>query len=210
MKKIISLLLFSCTFVILFFLLLADFEQGVSAYLQTTGGSWSYAGISFLLLLSDIILPVPSSLLMILNGKILGFFPGALLSLFSGLASSLLGFYLGRKANRLLQRFFSSKEIEAGNRLFARYGNLAVSLSKALPVLAEAVSFLAGTTSMSGKTFFLYSFIGQSVVAIVYAYIGRMTNAYDSNLVSAIIIVAALLMAWGVQAIAVRRRKVLQ
>ena len=44
----------------------------------------------------------------------------------SGLASSLLGFYLGSKANRLLQHFFSNKEIKAGNRLFARYGNLAV------------------------------------------------------------------------------------
>ena len=47
MKKIFSVLLFSCSFVLLLFLPLADFEQAVPLYLEGIGGSLSYAGISF-------------------------------------------------------------------------------------------------------------------------------------------------------------------
>ena len=207
MKKLLSILLFSCFFVILFFLLLSDYELAVAAYLQSPGSTIGYVGFSFLVLISDILLPVPSSLVMILNGKVLGPFWGALLSLLSGLGGAAIGFYLGRKAEKLFQRFFSEKEREAGNRLFERYGKMSIALSNALPVLSESVTFLAGTTNLSFRVFILYSFIGQSVVSLVYAWVGSMTNALDSNLVSALIIIGALVLAWGVQAISTRRAK---
>ncbi|WP_017733593.1 TVP38/TMEM64 family protein [Nafulsella turpanensis] len=207
MKKLLSVLFFSCFFVILFFLLLSDYEQSVAGYLQSPGSMIGYIGISFLALISDILLPVPSSLVMILNGKVLGPFWGAILSLFSGLAGAVIGFYLGRKAEPFFKRFFSAKERDAGNRLFERYGKLSIAISKALPVLSESIAFLAGTTRISYKAFLLYSFIGQSVVSLVYAWIGSMTNALDSNIVSALIIVGALVLAWGVQAISTRKKK---
>lgn len=207
MKKVFSILFFCCVLILLTFALFYDFEQEVAGRLESTSSVISFAVLSFLALLSDILLPIPSSLVMILNGKVLGPLWGTLLSLVAGLASSSIGFYLGRSSNKVFNRFFNEQEAEAGNRFFHRFGSVSIALSKALPVLAEAVALLAGTTAVPFRTFLAFSLVGQAVVALAYAWLGSMADAYDSNLVSGAIILSTLFIAWGIQATLIKRRQ---
>ena len=62
-------------------------------------------------------------------------------------------FYLGRKSNPLINKFFSPKDREISDRLFHKFGNVAITISKALPIISEAVSVVSGTTAITFKTF---------------------------------------------------------
>ncbi|MGH9672876.1 MAG: hypothetical protein ACRD44_06805, partial [Bryobacteraceae bacterium] len=58
------------------------------------------AAVSFGLLAGDILLPVPSSLVMLANGAVFGIIPGAILSIAGSLSAAMAGFWLGRRGRR--------------------------------------------------------------------------------------------------------------
>lgn len=184
-----------------------DLEHWMAANLHSEKSIATYTLLSFSFMALDTILPVPSSLLIILNGKILGPFFGTLLSWSSSLLSSLFGFYLGRSANPYFDKFFSSQDKAFSNNFFQKFGNLAITISKALPILSEAISFVAGTTAISFKTFLLYSALGHLVVSVIYAYLGSFSNAVNSALVTIIIIISTVILGWLVQFIMKKKYK---
>lgn len=199
MKRLLIIFLICCVLIITTFLLFKDLEHWMTANINSGESVFTYTLLSFSFMALDTLLPVPSSLLMILNGKILGPFFGTLLSLVSSLLASMFGFYLGRSANSYFDKFFAAQDKAYSNNLFLKFGNLAVTISKALPVLSEAISFVAGTTSMPFKTFVLFSVIGHFVVAVGYAYLGSFSNAINSGLVTVFVIVFAVLFSYGIQ-----------
>lgn len=198
MKKLLSVFFFCCFLVLLLFLLFGAAEEQITTLLASKENLNSYWIASFLVLSADIFIPVPSSLVMILNGKVLGFFFGTLLSTTSGTVSSCIGFYLGRKSGSLIDRFFSKKEQQVSTNIFSRYGKPAIPVSKALPIISEAISFLSGTTGISFSSFFWYSLLGHFVISAVYAYAGSFSSEIDSNLLSGAIILLVLLIFWGI------------
>lgn len=181
-----------CFFVLILFFLFGGYEEQLTLLLESRKNQNIYWIVSFAVLSSDIFIPVPSSVVMVLNGKVLGFFFGMLLSTTSGLVSSAIGFYLGRKSESFIDRFFSEKQQKVSSDLFQKYGLAAITLSKALPIISEAVSFLSGTTAISFRKFLWYSFIGHLIISAVYAYAGSFSSSIDSNLLSGGIIIAVL------------------
>jgi len=181
--------------------LFENIEHWIQANINSEKSIFTYTLLSFCSLALDTLLPVPSSLLMILNGKILGPFFGSVVSLAAGLIASVFGFYLGRSANPYFDKFFAVQDQAYSNNLFQKFGNMAITISKALPVLSEAISFVAGTTSIAFKTFLLYSAIGHFVVSVMYAYLGSFSNAINSGFITVIIIGFAVLFSWVVQLI---------
>jgi uncharacterized membrane protein YdjX (TVP38/TMEM64 family) len=196
MKKLASVFLICCIMVIAVFLLFANIEKWVEFNLKSASSLFTYALLSFTLLVSDIVLPIPSSLIMLLNGKILGIFFGTLNSTLASTLSSAIGFYLGRKSNVYLDKFFNAKEKEIGNRLFQKWGNPVILFSKALPIVSEAVSFVSGTTAITLKVFLGYSLAGNLIVSTVYAAIGKLSTSLNSNGIAAIIIGSTLIAGW--------------
>ncbi len=209
MKKLIAVFIFCCLLVIVAFLLFGNVEKWVEINLQSKQSQNNYALLSFSILTSDIILPIPSSLVMILNGKVLGVVAGTFISLLSGVFSSCIGFFLGRKTNPLLNKLFTTKEKEISDTLFQKFGNMAITISKALPIISEAISFVSGTTAISFKTFLLYSVLGHFIVALIYACVGSFASTLSSSLIAAIIIVAALLIGWITQ-LMIRQKSVVK
>ncbi|QMU27775.1 TVP38/TMEM64 family protein [Adhaeribacter radiodurans] len=199
MKRLFFIFFFCCVLIIATFLMFEDLEHWMAANLHSEQSIATYILLSFSFMALDTILPVPSSLLMILNGKILGPFFGTLVSWCSSLLSSVFGFYLGRSANAYFDKFFSSQDKAFSNNLFQKFGNLAITISKALPILSEAISFVAGTTAIPFKTFLLYSALGHLVVSVIYAYLGSFYNAVNSGLVTIIIILSTVILGWLVQ-----------
>ena len=199
MRRIISILVFCSLLIIASFLLFGDFESIVNSQLSSQKSLLAYSAFSFLILTSDIVLPIPSSVVMILNGKVLGVFLGTIISLLAGLSSSSIGFYLGRKTSWIADKVFSKKERETSSTLFKKFGNSAIVISKALPVLSEAVAFLSGTTSISFSRFLVLSVAGHLMVSLTYAIAGQLSGNTNSNLIGGIVICSVLVAGWIIQ-----------
>lgn len=208
MKRLLSTFLFCCTLIIVAFLLFGDVERWAETNLNSDRSVFTYTALSFTLLLSDILFPVPSSLIMVLNGKILGLLPGTLVSLVAGLLSSSIGFFLGRRTSTFLNKVFTARDKKVSDNLFDKFGNTAIAISKALPVLSEAVSVVSGTTSISFQRFLVYSFVGHLTVSLLYAYVGSYSSSLDSSLVAGVVIISALLISWLIQYLLRKRSQV--
>jgi membrane protein DedA with SNARE-associated domain len=109
-------------------------ERWLSA---TDQNAWLFGLTGFGLLATDVLLPIPSSIVGTLIGARLGFLPGLLAAWSGMMVGNLLGYALGRL---LLSRF--------GERLPQAPTALALFLSRPVPVLAEAVTFTAGAERM--------------------------------------------------------------
>lgn len=68
------------------------------------------AGIG--LLIADVILPIPASLVMIAHGAIFGVWLGSLFSLIGGVMASCAGYYLGYKSGPMINKFITMQEQE--------------------------------------------------------------------------------------------------
>ena len=148
-------------------------------------GAWA-ALIGVGLLAGDVLLPVPSSLVMIAHGAVFGVLPGAVLSMLGGAGATLLGFVLGRRGRGVVARVTTSSQRRRADRLLTRWGVLAVVVSRPVPVLAETVAVLAGTSSMRWYVATGAGVLGSVVPAFLYAAAG----ASGSGAVGALLLVA--------------------
>src|SRR5215510_12446766 len=89
------------------------------------------------LLIADVVLPVPSSLVMVAHGALFGVVIGTLLSLSGSIGAALFGFAIGRRGGKLLERTVTPSERARANVLLARWGALAIIVTRPIPLLAE-------------------------------------------------------------------------
>lgn len=150
------------------------------------------------LLAVDLFLPVPSSIVMILSGAAFGIVGGAALSLVGSIGGEWLGFELVRRyGRRASARLVGDDEIERLGRVFARYGAVAVAVTRAVPVVMETMTVVAGLSTMSRGVFLLASLIGTGPIVLVYAYAGAASRD-SGSLVPAVVILIAVAASAGV------------
>src|SRR6185436_9370770 len=101
------------------------------------------------LLIADVVLPVPSSLVMVAHGALFGVAMGTFLSLLGSVGAALFGFALGRRGGRVLERLVTPAERARADYLLARWGALAIIVTRPVPLLAETVAIMAGASRMS-------------------------------------------------------------
>jgi uncharacterized membrane protein YdjX (TVP38/TMEM64 family) len=167
-----------------------DLEPWLQSWVTHAGAG--SAAIVIGLLASDILLPVPSSLVMILSGVAFGVWWGSLVALVGSIGGEWLGFEIVRRyGRRASARLVGDDEIERLARVFARHGAVAVVVTRALPVVMETMSVVAGLSRMSRKTFLLASLVGTVPIVVVYAYAGAVSRQTGS-LVPAIVILLAV------------------
>src|SRR5258706_230070 len=139
------------------------------------------------LLAADLFLPIPSSLIMVLSGAAFGVGWGALLSLIGSVGGEWLGFELVRHyGRRASARIVGDDEIDRLSRVFARHGAAAVAVTRALPVVMETMSVVAGLSTMTRRMFLVASLLGTAPIVFVYAYAGAVSRQTGS-LVPAIV-----------------------
>ena len=124
------------------------------------------------LLIGDVLLPIPSSLLMVANGALLGTVVGALATMASTLLGGALAFWLGRRGAPWLMARISEAERARADRFFRRWGAMAVLVSRPVPIIAETIAILAGTTPMSWTRFMISVLLGNLPPAVLYAFAG--------------------------------------
>ncbi|MCK9607047.1 MAG: VTT domain-containing protein [Methylomonas sp.] len=110
------------------------------------------------LLLSDILLPIPSTIVGTMLGARLGFLSG-LFWCWSGLMlGNLIGYYLGRAVSS-----------RSGEALPQSPTLLVLAVTRPIPVLAEAVTFTAGAGGVELMPFLFVSFFANGVFAAALA-----------------------------------------
>jgi uncharacterized membrane protein YdjX (TVP38/TMEM64 family) len=157
------------------------FLQDPSTYLGR-GGVYA-AALSVALLTADVFLPVPSSVIMIGNGALFGVVPGAALSLVGSLGAALLGFAIGRRSDRLIARLVTPAEKARADELLARWGALAVVITRPLPLLAETVAILAGASPLGWGKLCLATIGGALPSCLLYALTGATSRGFGSGVV---------------------------
>src|SRR5918997_156129 len=103
------------------------------------------------LLVVDVTLPVPSSLVMVTHGALFGVAIGTLLSLVGSTGAALAGFAIGRRGGALLPRLVSANDREWANRLLTRWGMLAIIVTRPVPLLAETTAIVVGSSPLGWR-----------------------------------------------------------
>ncbi|MDQ4106439.1 MAG: VTT domain-containing protein [Actinomycetota bacterium] len=99
-----------------------------SPWLERAGVLAALVGVG--LLVTDVALPVPSSLVMIAHGALFGVAIGTLLSAVGSTGTALVGFAVGRRGGPLLARLVSPEERARVDRLLTRWGALAIIVTR--------------------------------------------------------------------------------
>jgi len=125
------------------------------------------------LLIIDLILPIPSSVVMTFSGSIYEFMGGAILGTIGSITGSTIGFIIFRKKGfKIIKKFINQNEQKSMNKWFNSYGEGIIILSRMVPMLAETMSCFAGLTKISFKRFLLFITIGTIPVSLYYSYFG--------------------------------------
>jgi uncharacterized membrane protein YdjX (TVP38/TMEM64 family) len=137
---------------------------------------WLAAAGGSALLVLDIVLPVPASIIMGLNGKLFGVPLGTLVSLCGTMAAATIGFSIGRAGGPLLDRVVKPEERRQAEQLVQKWGALAIIVMRPVPMLAETVTILAGTSGMSWRTFLISAFVGSVPMCYLFALAGEQAS----------------------------------
>ena len=118
---------------------------------------------------------------MVAHGALFGVVGGTLLSLLGSLGAALFGFAIGRRGGTLLERLVRPSERDRANRILARWGGLAVVISRPIPILAETVAIMAGTSSLGWGRMTVAALVGSLPPALLYALTGATVANFQST-----------------------------
>jgi uncharacterized membrane protein YdjX (TVP38/TMEM64 family) len=187
----------AATFLIVFLIVEA---LGIQLFVNPTPwmghGGAAAAALGVTLLIADVLLPIPSSLVMIAHGALFGVVGGTLLSLAGSMGAALFGFAVGRRGGRLLERVVSPEERARANLLLQRWGTLTICLSRSVPLLAETVAIMAGTSDLSWKRMALASFAGSLPPAFLYALTGAAVANFQSATLVFLFVMLVTCLLW--------------
>jgi uncharacterized membrane protein YdjX (TVP38/TMEM64 family) len=150
-------------------------------WLQQAG--WLAAAIGVSLLALDVLLPVPSNVVMISHGAVFGIVIGSLLSLLGTMLASAAAFWIGRRGGWLLALTVPDDERVRADAFLANRGLIAIVVTRPLPLLAETILVLAGASPLGWHRAMLASVIGSLPLCLVYAWAGAASIGFEGGAV---------------------------
>lgn len=137
-------------------------------------GPWGWAA-GILLLASDLILPVPGTVVISALGYLYGALLGGAVAAVGLMAAGLSGYGAGRLfGEKFARRWLGDRDYETGRKLFENGGGWLVALSRALPILPEVISCTAGLVRMPFRRFVIALACGCVPMGFLFAAIGSM------------------------------------
>ena len=164
-----------------FFLFAAATESFTSSVLASAVGLWSLAATCIALLVLDVFLPVPSSIVSTLAGGLFGFATGTAVSVVGMTLSCGVGWLFGRYAGRPgVDAMLGVSETQRLQKFFRRHGMLTIVISRAVPVAAEASIILAAAAGTGFRHTFIVAGLSNLGISIVYAAVGAYAWSQQS------------------------------
>ena len=160
-------------------------EEAISVLEQY--GQWAWA-FGLILLVMDLFLPLPATLVMSALGYMYGPIIGGLFSALGSLLSGLFAFGLCKAIGKKGAVFILGiKDLEKGQKLFSKNGGWIVAISRWLPVLPEVIACMAGLNRMQTGQFTIALLCGSLPLGFVFAYVGftGKDHPYMATIVSA-------------------------
>lgn len=138
---------------------------------------WLVMALVAVLLALDPLLPVPSSIVAVAAGSALGPAIGAAAIWVGLMMGALIGYWLGRHPGRSLAgRIVGTSALAALDARTNRIGALALLISRPVPVVAEAVVFLAGAAAFPVGRFLLAIVPANVALATLWAGLGAASS----------------------------------
>ena len=130
------------------------------------------------ILSTDILLPVPSSVVSTVAGAQLGILAATAASWLGMTIGAAIGFALARVCGRpLAERFSSVDDLRRMDSLATHYGPWILVATRALPVLAEAAVLFLGATRLSWRQFLPAVILSNLGIAAVYSVLGHYARS---------------------------------
>lgn len=169
-----------------FFLAGARIEAWTVEFLKTAGERpWLSGVVLSGLLASDIVLPIPSSIVSTASGFVLGAGWGTLTSFAGMTVSCVVGYWLGRSAGRpAAARLVGQDQMPRLERLNSRVGDWLLVICRPVPVLAEASVFFLGIVRVGFGRFMLLASFSNLAVSATYAILGATSASLNSFLLA--------------------------
>jgi uncharacterized membrane protein YdjX (TVP38/TMEM64 family) len=179
-------------------------EEGLRR-LQSFGG-WAWL-VAIGLIVSDLVLPVPSTAVIAGLGMLYGPWLGGLIG---GIGSTLAGLvaYGGCRliGKRVLDFLVGEANLDKLGRFFRRYGLWTIALSRWMPLLPEALCCLAGMARMNTGPFLAALACGSMAMGLAFGFLGM---AYLDRPVIGLVVSALIpLVVWPIIHTLMRRPKV--
>lgn len=173
----------------------------VHTVLETVGvwvmhqiSAFGYAGIVFLMAIESACIPLPSEIIMpfagsltvalVINGVeqaarfnlVLAGLAGALGCLVGSIVAYWVGVWGGRPFIERYGKYvlISKHDLDTADRLFSKYGQAAIFISRLLPIVRTFISLPAGICRMNFWRFCIYSFLGSVPWCLALAWVGRV------------------------------------
>lgn len=148
--------------------------QGAKGWMESLG-PWAWLG-GVVLLVSDLVLPIPGTVVMSALGLVYGWFWGGVASVAGSALGGLVAYALCRKFGHKPAVWLAGEEgLAKGETLFrSQRGGWLVALSRWMPVLPEAVACLAGLTQMPFRAFLIALLCGTVPLGFTFAAIGAL------------------------------------
>lgn len=159
-------------------LTVSDPEQAIRSFRDYLlgFGLWAPLVSALLMIFQAVIAPLPSFIVTFTNGLLFGWGWGALLSWTSAMIGAALCFWIARSLGRpaVEKLVGGTKALEVSDLFFARYGNRAVLVSRLLPFVSfDIISYGAGLTPTTFRSFMIATGIGQLPATLLYSYLGQ-------------------------------------
>jgi len=125
------------------------------------------------LLATDILLPIPSSVISTMSGWQLGWLVGTLATWVGMNLGAVIGFALARRFGQSFALWFSrGEDLERMRHVNDQYGPSVLVLTRAMPVFAEASVLIAGIHRLSWRRFMPAVLLSNLGIAIAYSALG--------------------------------------
>lgn len=139
----------------------------------------------FFLLAADIVLPVPSTVVVTVLGALLGGLSGTLVAAGGLTLGCLLGYWLGRRLGfGFAERTMGRADFDIVSGWFDRYGVVVLALCRPVPVLAEASIIAAGVTGLALRKALAVTALANIGFAGVYAALGAHADTMAGFLIA--------------------------
>lgn len=143
-----------------------------ATFLRRFGG-WAWL-VAILLILSDVILPIPATAVLATLGIVYGPWLGGVIGCAGSLGAGTLAYLVCRGLGDHAARWLlGEKGFQRSNAFFTRCGGWTVALSRWMIILPEMISCLAGLTRMPARLYFTALACGSVPMCFTYAFIGH-------------------------------------
>ncbi|MCP4366826.1 MAG: VTT domain-containing protein [Deltaproteobacteria bacterium] len=137
---------------------------------------WAWA-VGILLLISDLVLPVPATGVIAALGAVYGIWTGTVIGLVGSVSAGVVGYATARHAGYRVVRYIASEKELARHRVFFdQWGGYAVIASRMIPLMPEVVSVLAGLFNMKFRRFLAALLVGALPACLLFSWMGHFSR----------------------------------